>query len=84
MNEIQTFSGISILTGIIMVIFNKPVGIAFCKIGKHVHQSNPIKEMRQLTDKIYDENKGPKNCLMLGIVFIIQGLIFFFAGPYIM
>jgi hypothetical protein len=79
-NEIQIFSLISIVIGILMIFFNKAGGIAFCKIGKRVHQNNPIKEMTPMMEKIYNEKDAPVKFKMLGIVFIIQGIFMFFMG----
>ncbi len=64
--------------GILMLVFRRPFGIIFCKIGKRTWKDNPLGVPSRFTDFLYDEKNGPRIMLFLGIVSAIQGAILWF------
>lgn len=63
-----------------MIIFNKPIGINFCKIGKLIFNLKINKKIspfgNEIIEYIYDEKKAPRIMKIMGIVTLIQGFLF--------
>jgi len=66
--------------GILLIIFNKPIGINFCKIGKSIFNLKTSKRINpfgtKITEYVYDEKKAPRIMKFIGIVIIVQGGLF--------
>ena len=62
-----------LLIGIVLIRWNRPLAIGFCRIGKAIWRVGTF----GLTDMgwIYDENTAPKAFKLLGIVSVLQGMI---------
>jgi len=77
----------SLVVGLLFVIFPKPIGVGFCRIGKFVwkgHEDDLAGKLRQEMKKAfpafspdYDEAKAPKRTRFLGVVFLIQAVVLF-------
>jgi hypothetical protein len=83
MNNIPYGSIIFIFIGIIILVFNRAIGLHFCTIGKYIwsrhHKKNPSslispKEVQSL----YNPEKAPDTFKIMGVVLIIGGLISLF------
>jgi hypothetical protein len=76
---------IPIIVGAIMLIFAKPVGVAFCKLGKALWKAMTF----GMTDLafLYREDKAPMTMRLIGGAFIVFGIMFLatsgfpFKGP---
>jgi len=78
MSKMHIVGTIFFALGILMAVFSRPFGIGFCKIGKLIWKDNPFKVPSRFTDIIYDEKRVPRIMLFLGIVFALQGVLFWF------
>ncbi|BDS07332.1 hypothetical protein NT6N_23720 [Oceaniferula spumae] len=59
-----------------MILFRGIGGRIFCKIGKFVFCIfSLIKPIKRLVDMVYDESKAPFRFLILGGVFVVQGVL---------
>jgi hypothetical protein len=92
MSAPELYGGIgSLVIGLLFVVFPKPIGVGFTRIGKSIWERHEkkcgddlITKMRRETRKAfpafspdYDEAKAPKTFRLLGIVFLIQAAVFF-------
>lgn len=73
---------ISFVVGILLAIFPRPVGIAFCRLGKWLMRSKPFwinesqaQGFERMRDRVYNERTAPRTMLFLGIVFAVQGVV---------
>ena len=79
---------VSIVVGILMTIFNKAIGVGFCKIGKASWDSakdSPndfVRGMAKGSDAYYDEKSAPRIIRLLGVVFVIQGIFLIAVGLF--
>jgi hypothetical protein len=81
------FGVTSLVVGLLFVIFPKPIGVGFCRVSKWTwkgHEDDLAGKMRQEMRRSfpsfspdYDEKKTPKIFRFLGIVFLIQAVVFF-------
>ena len=78
MSENHIVGTIFCVLGILMATFHRPFGIGFCKFGRRIWKDNPLGVPSRFTDFIYDEKQGPRIMLFLGIVFAVQGIVFWF------
>ncbi len=76
MNEMRVMGIVFIVLGILMATFRRSLGIGFCRIGKRIWRDNRLGVPSRFTDWIYDESKAPGIMLFLGIVFAVQGAVF--------
>ncbi|MCK5123160.1 MAG: hypothetical protein KAQ87_03360 [Candidatus Pacebacteria bacterium] len=70
-----------ILIGVLLIIFNRFIGINFCKMGKSIfslkYNNKKINFLETKTiEYIYDEKKAPRIMKFIGVVSLIQGFIF--------
>lgn len=77
----QLIAIIFIVLGILMVIFHRPFGIGFCRIGKIIWRSGPLPMSAELIGRAYDEKRMPGIMILLGIISIAQGVIFHLVLP---
>ena len=88
MNEFIIPGIVSIVAGILMTIFNQSIGVGFCKIGKAIWESakdSPnelVRGMAKDSDACYDEKSAPRIVRLLGVVFVIQGIILIAVGLF--
>jgi hypothetical protein len=83
----------SLVLGLLFVIFPKPIGIASCRIGKWTwkgHEDDLAGRMRQEMRRAfpafspdYDETEAPRIFRFLGVVFLIQAVVFFILSAVI-
>jgi len=69
--------------GVLIAVFHRSVGIAFCKIGKYMWKNNPLGISPDYTDKFYDERKAPRIMFLMGVVLAVEGVIFWFFPKFI-
>ena len=72
-----------IVIGVAMAVFNRPIGVGFCRIGRHMWKNNNPFGTSSDFDVLFDEKKVPKAMLFLGIVFAIEGVVFCFLPSMI-
>jgi len=67
---------VPVILGLIMVIFAKPFGIAFCRVGK----ANWRMLTFGMTDmgRFYNEQRAPLTMRLVGAAFLIFGIIFLY------
>ena len=74
------------MIGLLFVIFPKPIGVGFCRLGKRTwkgHEDDLAGKARQEMQRAfpafspYDEAKAPKTFRFLGVVFLLQAVVFF-------
>jgi len=65
-----------VVVGAAMALFNRPLGVGFCRVGKRVWRNSPIDPGQRALDRIYDERRAPRVMRLLGIVLILQGVFF--------
>ncbi|HEX5789574.1 MAG TPA: hypothetical protein VFY13_00410, partial [Luteolibacter sp.] len=63
--------------GILMILFRVPFGLHFCRVGKQIWKNSRFEYSEEETSRIYDEAKAPKRMMILGIIFIIEGVVVF-------
>jgi hypothetical protein len=78
-----------LVLGLLMALFARPLGVVFCRIGKAIwkgHEDDVFGKLSRDLDKaipflsrekIYHEAGAPKVFQFLGVVFMIQGVVFF-------
>lgn len=80
------FGLVNITLGLLMVIFRRPFGVAFCRMGKWCWKGAPFEVFsKQRIEKMYDEAAAPNRFFILGgataacgLVLSILGLVFGF------
>jgi hypothetical protein len=90
MSAPELYGGIgSLVVGLLFVVFPKPIGVGFCRIGKWTwkgHEDDVFGKVSQefgkaipflSREKIYNEAEAPRIFRFLGIVFLIQAVVFF-------
>jgi hypothetical protein len=83
MSAPELYGGIgSLVVGLLCVVFPKPIGIGFRRIGKWTwkgHENDVFGKAIPFLSrkKIYNETEAPKIFRLLGIVFLIQAVVFF-------
>jgi hypothetical protein len=65
-----------LVVGLVMTVFARPLGVAFCRIGKLAWKGNRIGVPSDEVDRLYDDSKAPKVFRLLGIVNLVQGAVF--------
>lgn len=78
MEEMPMIGTIFLVVGILMAIFRRAIGVAFCKLGKQTWKNNPFGIPAEYTDRLYDERKAPGIMLLMGVVFAAEGFLFWF------
>lgn len=74
----------SVLVGLVMVMLRHPVSTVFCRLGKFVFFIfRPIKPINDLVNFVYDEKKAPKIFILLGLVFLMQGVVVLLLAYYL-
>jgi hypothetical protein len=79
---------VSTVAGILMTMFNQAIGVGFCKMGKASWDSakdSPndfVRGMARGSDAYYDEKSAPRIIRLLGVVFVIQGLLLIAVGLF--
>ncbi len=76
MKELYIASIITVITGVLMMIFRKPWGVAFCRLGKASFRLGGRFARSFPYEQYYDEAKAPASFKLMGIVFILTGLGF--------
>lgn len=71
------------VVGLLMAVFHRAVGIGFCKIGKRTWKDNPLGISTDFTDKMYDERKTPRIALLMGVIFMLEGIFFWLLPRFI-
>jgi hypothetical protein len=59
--------------------FPKPIGVGFSRIGRSIwkrHEHDVLAPFSQGMRKLHDEAKAPKQFRLLGIIFLIQAVVF--------
>ncbi len=73
MNPLSIIAAISLIVGLLMIIFSRWGGIAFCKLGRIVFFIfKPIPWFWTVVTEVYNPNKAPKRFKILGVVFVAQ------------
>ena len=85
MDEKPIIGAIFFVLGILMAAFHRRLGVGFCKIGKSISRTTSVmlddsitKDMVEGMGEIYDEAKAPRIMRLLGISFVVQGVVFWF------
>jgi hypothetical protein len=79
MHPFLVAGALSFATGLAFVIFRKPIGITFCKVGKGIFRNSPYRGFFPF-ESIYDEEKGPRNICFMGVLFMLQSPVFVLFG----
>ena len=78
MKEFWIFGSAFVLLGILMIVFKKPFGVWFCRIGKDAWKQGkaklPFAESVE-TDSFYDEKTAPSQFGCFGAVIVVQGIL---------
>ncbi len=69
---------VPVVIGILMILFRVPFGLHFCRVGKQIWKNSRSDDSEGELRRIYDEAKAPKRMMILGIIFIIEGVVVFF------
>jgi hypothetical protein len=79
MSAPELYGGIgSLIVGVLFVVFPKPIGVVFSRIGRSIWKGHEGEFFSlERIETIYDENRAPKKFRILGIVFLIQAVVFF-------
>ena len=83
MSAPELYGGIgSLVVGLLFVAFPKSIGVRFCRIGKAVRKGHGGDIVGKVIpflarEKIYDEEEAPMVFRLLGVVFLIQAVVFF-------
>jgi hypothetical protein len=83
MSEMHVVSIVFFVLGILMAAFCRPLGIGFCKVGKRIWKDNALGVPSRFTDFIYDEKGAARIMLFLGIVFAVQGVVFWLLPGHV-
>jgi hypothetical protein len=76
----------SLVMGLLFVLFSKAIGAGFCRYGKWTwkgHEDDLAGKIRQKLQREfpafspYDEATAPKKIRLLGVVFLVQAVVFF-------
>ena len=79
----------SLVVGLLFILFPKPIGVGLCRIGKWTwkgHEDDWAGKMRQVLPAFspdYDEAKAQKIVRFLGVVFLIQAMVFFILSAVV-
>ena len=76
MDLLQDVGFAFLIVGAAMVVFNRAIGVGFCRVGKRAWRNSPIDPGKRLLERIYDEQRAPRIMRLLGIVLILQGVFF--------
>ena len=77
----QPIAIIFVVLGIVLVIFHRPIGIGFFRLGKLVWRIRPLPMSEEIIGRAYDETRAPRIMILLGIISVVQGVIFHFVLP---
>ena len=89
MGIVRFFGIFNVVIGVVFIIFNQGIGGFLCNIGKSLwkraedNKLEFVRTMSQFAPIIFDEQKLPIAIIVLGFVFIIQGLFFYCIAPLI-
>ena len=94
MSAPELYGGIgSLIVGLLFIVFPKSIGIAFCRIGKWTwkgHEDDLAGKTRQEMRRAlpafspdYDEKKAPKIFRFLGVVLLMQAVVFFILSAVV-
>jgi len=78
MSENHILGTIFCALGVLMATFHRPLGVGFCKVGKRIWRGNPFRVSR----RFYDEKGAPWVMLFLGVVFALEGVVFWFLPSH--
>jgi len=83
----------SLVVGLLFILFPKPIGFGFCRIGQWTWKGHEddlagkiMQEMSRAFPKFspdYDKTKAPKTFRFLGVIFLIQAVVFFVLSEVI-
>lgn len=76
MKELYLMGCVFFVLGVLMIVFRRPWGVWFCRLGKWTFRNSPYPEMAD--GDVYDEEKMPGRFLLLGIGLILEGPVFLF------
>ena len=63
-----------IIIGVLISVFRKPVGAAFCRFGKQSWKNSPFGLSKSI-EATYDEKKAPWVFLVIGLVLVVIGIL---------
>lgn len=79
MFTLYLFAVLNLVIGVPMVLFPRPLSVGFCRLGKAIFRSSPLAEflvLREMVEHAYNEQRAPRIFVMLGTVYLLQGLVF--------
>jgi hypothetical protein len=81
MNPPYIVATVSLVAGVLMLLFSRGIGSGFCLLGKTVFVVfKPIAWFWNLVSEVYDPAKAPKRFRILGWVFLIQAVALYILG----
>jgi hypothetical protein len=96
MSAPELYGGIgSLVVGVLFVVFPKPIGVGFSRLGQSIwkrHEDDAVGQIRRefqkafpffSLDRIYDEKRAPMIFRFLGVVFLIQAVVFFILSAVV-
>jgi len=96
MSAPELYGGIgSLAVGVLFVVFPKPIGVVFSRLGQSIwkrHENDAVGRIRRefqkglpfySLDRIYYEKRAPTILRFLGVVFLIQAVVFLILSAVI-
>ncbi len=84
MDTMYIFAAPSLVLGLLMILFNRWGGIAFCKLGRFVfYIFKPIPFIWNIVVEVYNPDKAPKRFVILGLVFVAQAGLLVLLGYFL-
>jgi hypothetical protein len=82
MRAFAVVGALFVASGILLLVFPRALGTAFCRAGKATSRSGRNLIFRAVAGQIYDESTAPRKMRVMGWVVLVEGLVLLAIGLY--